>query len=142
MKYEFDDEDLNGGFAEDGDASISDYRDLEVWKEGMVLATSIYKATASFPVEERYGITSQMRRAAVSIPANVAEGYGRSSTGAYVHFLKISLGSAKELETLIELSRRLELLKAPAADQLQLHARRLSKMLHSLGRSVEAQRKR
>ena len=69
------------------------YRDLRVWQEAMTLAEISYKATRNFPKEEQYGLTSQIRRSACSIPANIAEGYGRDSTGAYVQFLRVAQGS-------------------------------------------------
>jgi four helix bundle protein len=82
-------------------------------------------------------MTSQLRRAAVSVPTNIAEGYGRESTGGYIQFLKIAQGSAKELETLIELSRRLGFIKDESATRLAASAERISKMLHALIRAVE-----
>lgn len=128
------------GFGEGGH-SITDFRDLDVWKEGMQLATAVYRGTSDFPREELYGLTSQLRRASVSVPANIAEGYGRNSSGNYIQFLKISLGSAKEIETLVELSRRLGFLKTDDATALATQAQRLSKMLRSLIRAIEARRR-
>ncbi len=129
-----------GGFSEGG-SSITDFRDLDVWKEGMQLATAIYDRTSDFPREELYGLTSQLRRASVSVPANISEGYGRNSSGNYIHFLKISLGSAREIETLVELSRRLGFLKADDATALAAQSQRISKMLRSLIRAIEARRR-
>ncbi len=126
------------GFSENGQAAkITDYRDLEVWKEGMALAKDIYRNTANFPREELYGITSQMRRASVSIPANIAEGYGRETTGAFIQFLRIGQGSLKELETLTELSNQLDFLSVDAFESLNSRVVRLSKMLRGLIRSLE-----
>ena len=83
------------------------HHDLQVWQEGMSLAKDVYAATAAFPREEIYGLTSQMRRAAVSIPSNVAEGAARSSKKEFLQFLVIARGSLMELETQIILSRDL-----------------------------------
>src|SRR5687768_4659595 len=87
-----------------------DYRHLIAWQKSMDLAEAVYTQTAELPLEERYGLTSQMRRAAVSIPSNIAEGQGRrSSDEEFVRFLQIALGSLCELETQIELAVRLKL---------------------------------
>jgi four helix bundle protein len=78
---------------------IRSYRDLVAWQQAMDLAVRVYEVTLSWPKEEIYGLTSQARRAAVSVAANIAEGYGRDNRGSYVHFLRIAQGSLKELET-------------------------------------------
>lgn len=75
------------------------YKDLLVWQQSMDLAVEIYSATKAWPKEELYGLTSQVRRAAASVPANIAEGYGRELRGSYLQFLRIAQGSLKELET-------------------------------------------
>ena len=82
------------------------HKNLRVWNESMELAERVYKLTASFPREELFGLVSQMRRCAVSIPSNIAEGYGRGTNAELIHFLYISLGSSNELETQLELSKR------------------------------------
>jgi four helix bundle protein len=82
-----------------GDSAFQSYRDLRVWQEAMALAELCYRHTRDFPREELFGLTTQIRRAAASIPANIAEGWGRESTGAYLQFLRIAQGSCKELET-------------------------------------------
>ena len=82
------------------------FRDLIVWQKSIDLVTNIYKVTTIFPNEELYGLTSQIRRAAVSIPSNIAEGYGRKATNEFVRFLQISMGSLFELKTQIEISQR------------------------------------
>jgi four helix bundle protein len=86
--------------------SIQSYRDLRVWNEAMQLAEMCYRHTNLFPKSELYGLTSQIRRAAASIPANIAEGYGRDNSGSYVQFLRIAQGSCKELETHLLLAGR------------------------------------
>ena len=92
------------------DAVIHDYRDLRVWIEGMELAQRTYRLTRDFPKEEAFGLVTQMRRAAVSMPSNIAEGFGRQTRQSFVQFLRVSQGSLKDLETQVELSRRLGML--------------------------------
>tara|TARA_R110001592_G_C12801192_1_gene716980 strand:+ start:139 stop:495 length:357 start_codon:yes stop_codon:yes gene_type:complete len=87
---------------------ILSYRDLDVWQNAMSLVEAVYKATADFPAEEKYGLSSQIRRCAVSIPSNIAEGFMRKSTKEYIQFLYISLGSLGELDTQLEISNRLK----------------------------------
>ena len=116
------------GFAEgESTSAIIDYRDLEVWKLGMGLAVAAYSASSKFPQDERFGLTSQLRRAVTSIPANIAEGYGRETAGAYIQFLRIAQGSAKEVETLIELSSQLGFLQSEAHEDLAAQVNRISK---------------
>ncbi|MCD9096638.1 four helix bundle protein [Luteimonas fraxinea] len=83
------------------------HHDLKVWQEAMVLATEIYAATASFPNDERFGLVSQLRRAAVSVPSNIAEGCARASDRELLHFLHVARGSLAELDTQLRLSERL-----------------------------------
>src|SRR5688572_29938843 len=93
------------------------YRDLDAWQQGMHLVEGVYKFTKSFPANELYGLTSQVRRAAISIPSNIAEGHCRRSTKAFANHVSIALGSDGELETCIDLAARLGFLKAPEATQ-------------------------
>jgi len=86
---------------------MKSHKDLNVWKNSMALAEEIYRLTANFPKEEIYGLTSQIRRSAVSIPSNIAEGSARNSTKEFIQFLYIALGSAAELETQLILSNNL-----------------------------------
>ena len=88
---------------------VRSHRDLPVWQQAMSLVEAVYRLTATFPVDERYGLTAQLRRAVVSIPSNIAEGAARSSTGELGHFLGIALGSAAEVETQLELAKRLSM---------------------------------
>ena len=83
------------------------HRSLKAWQQAMELVTDIYAATSLFPVQEQYGLTSQMRRAAVSVSANIAEGFARNGNKELLHFLSISAGSLSELDTLVELAARL-----------------------------------
>ena len=78
---------------------LRDYRDLLVWQKGMTLAKAIYQVTQAFPDTERFGLVSQMRRAAVSVPSNIAEGQARNTTGEFVQFLSHAVGSVSELDT-------------------------------------------
>lgn len=117
---------------------INSYRDLKVWQRAMGLAQSIYELTRSYPGEERFGPTAQTRRASTSVPANIAEGYGRSSKGAYLNFLRIAQGSLKETETHLLLAVRVGLAtEADAADSLR-QADELGRMLRSLIVRLEA----
>lgn len=125
------------GFSEDERTRIVDHRDLDVWRTAMALAREVYRLSANFPPDERFGLTSQMRRAAVSIPANIAEGYGRGTSGAYMQFLRISQGSARELETLLELSGGLDYLKPADFDALNGPLSRVIMMLGRLIRAIE-----
>ena len=97
---------------------VRTYRDLKVWQEAMQLVKDTYRLTAHLPKDEAYGLTTQLRRASVSIPANIAEGYGRGVTGSYVQFLRIARGSLRELETHLLLVSRLGLREAPSVERL------------------------
>ena len=116
---------------------ILSFRDLEVWQRGMNLVVAVYHATAPFPASERYGLSSQMRRAVVSIPSNVAEGHARRSDGAYLNHLRIALGSQAELLTEIECAKRLGYLTVDTAGALVSQTDELRRMLHGLRRSLE-----
>ena len=87
---------------------IKSYRDLIVWQKAMGLVTDVYAITKDFPKEEQYGLTAQIRRSAVSVPSNIAEGYGRKSTLDYIRFLQIACGSLYELQTQLEISVNLK----------------------------------
>jgi four helix bundle protein len=96
-------------------------KELKIWHKAMELTTEVYRLTADFPKEEKYGLTSQIRRAAVSIPSNIAEGAGRNSNKEFVHFLGISNGSAYELQTQLLLSKNFNLINGelqPILEQL------------------------
>ena len=113
-----------------------DYRDLVVWQKAMDLVVHLYTATATFPPEERFGLVAQMRRAAVSVPSNIAEGQGRrTSDDEFVRFLKIARGSLAELETQVELSIRLNFLETPQASALQSSADEVGRLLSGLMKS-------
>src|SRR3972149_712476 len=116
---------------------IQSYQELEVWQRGMELAERIYQLTKAFPTQEQYGMTSQMRRAAVSIPANIAEGWGRTGTKEFQRFLQIALGSLRELETHLMLSQRVGLSQETQVKPLLEITTILGKQILSLMRSLE-----
>ena len=97
-----------------------------------MLITEVYRKTKTFPREEVYGLTSQVRRSAVSIPSNIAEGYGRNSTNDYIRFLQIASGSLYELQTQLEISANLEYLNKGEIEQLYSLSREIERMLSSL----------
>ncbi len=115
---------------------VRSYRDLEVWQEAMVLAELCYKRTSSFPNRETYGLLSQIRRAAVSVPSNIAEGHSRRSLAVYLNHISIALGSLAELETQIELSQRFSYLSESEAREVLDPAGRVGRRLHALMRSL------
>lgn len=108
------------------------YRGLLVWQKSMVLVTEICRLSKLFPKDEIYGLTSQIRRCAVSIPSNMAEGYGRNSTGDYIRFLYIAIGSLYELQTQIEIAWNLQYLDKTDFDTLYESSREIERMLSSL----------
>jgi|SRR6185436_14968418 len=117
-----------------------DYRDLVAWQKAMELVTRVYVATSGFPREERYGLTSQIRRAAVSVPSNIAEGQGRRTTdGEFVRFLQIALGSLAELETQLELAIRLDFLEKERATALRASSDEVGRLLTGLVKSKKGQ---
>ena len=119
-------------------SSIQWYRDLLVWQKGMVLAEARYRVTAQLPKEETYGLMAQIRRAAVSIPAYIAEGHGRESTGSFIQHLRIAQGSLKELETQLFLSGRINLLQTESLTEVLTATEEVGKMLRALIRSLQS----
>ena len=113
------------------------YRDLDAWKQGMGLVEESYRVTASFPKHELHGLAGQIRRAAVSIPSNIAEGHSRRTTKAFANHVSIALGSQGELETCLELAGRLGFLKSPEATRLLSSANSVGRLLYGLYRSLE-----
>ena len=112
------------------------YSDLVVWQKAMDLVTEIYKISSTFPSEERFGLSSQARRAAVSIPSNIAEGHGRKATGAYLNHLSIAYGSLMELETQIQIAARLDFISSNSASSLLARMDEIGKMLTGLRKSL------
>ena len=116
---------------------VQHYRQLEVWQLAMDLAERCYQATKGFPKDELFGLTSQIRRSAVSIPANIAEGQGREHTKEFLNHLSIARGSLLELETHLMLSQRIGLLQQPELDSLLTMTDRLGRMLSGLRKALE-----
>jgi four helix bundle protein len=117
---------------------VRSYRDLRVWQRAMDLAVTTYELTKAFPREEQFALTSQARRAATSIAANIAEGHGRATRPAYLNFLRIAQGSLKELETHVLISARVGLVRAATTEKLLTEADELGHMLRALIVSLEA----
>jgi four helix bundle protein len=117
---------------------VKQFRDLSVWQRSMDLAIAVYRATKEFPPDERFGMTSQMRRAAVSIPSNIAEGHARHSTGEYIYSLGIARGSLAELETQAELAHRLGMLATDPQKALVAECIEIGRMLSGLVNSLRA----
>ena len=115
---------------------IKTFRDLIAWQKAMQLAQELYAASAIMPDSERFGLTSQMRRSAVSVPSNIAEGYARQSTDDYIRFLRIARGSLAELSTQVELATRLRFIQPPPSltDLLAETDRVLQGLIRSLER--------
>jgi len=116
----------------DSKDKIRNFKDLKIWQKGIELAKEVYHITSSFPSSEKYGIVSQMRRAAVSIPSNIAEGFMRRHNKEYKQFLYIALGSLAELETQIILSEQLRFLKNGQSKNICANIDELNKMTMGL----------
>jgi four helix bundle protein len=117
--------------------AVRSYRELVAWQKAMDFVEEVYRLTQSFPREEQYGITSQLRRAAVSIPSNIAEGQGRQTTGEFRQFLGQARGSLLETETQILLSERLKYLEHQATSGLLDQSAELGRILNGLLTSLE-----
>ena len=119
---------------------MKDFRNLDVWKKSHQLTLSTYAITKDFPKHELYGLTSQLRRAAVSVPANLAEGCGRSNDGDFHRFVQNAMGSTTEVEYHFLLARDLGLLSAEAHREVDVQIQQLKRMLVGLNRKVEIER--
>jgi four helix bundle protein len=115
---------------------MNTFREIKVWQKAMNFVTKLYKNTRSIPQEELFGLTSQMRRCAVSIPSNIAEGFGRNSTNEFKRFLQISMGSLFELQTQLEISKNLEFLDETVFNELHQDSREIEVMLSSFINSI------
>ena len=111
---------------------IRTHRDLLIWQKSMILVTEIYRKSQRFPTQEQYGLTSQIRRAAVSIPSNIAEGFGRQSTGDYIRFLNIAVGSLFEVQTQIEIAFNLSFITESDFTVIFENTREIDRMISSL----------
>ncbi len=112
--------------------SINNFRDLDIWKNGIILVKGIYRVTEAFPRDEMYGLSSQMRRAAISVPSNVSEGFRRRHPKEFKHFLSITLGSLAELETQIVIAHELDYLDKQNYDEIIKLIDYISRMITSL----------
>ena len=117
---------------------MNNHKDLEVWKKSVVLARDVYAATRDFPKEEVFGLTSQMKRASVSIASNIAEGAARKGQQEFVQSLYIAIGSASELDTQIEIAKAISIGNAATLDQLQKNTDTIKAMLYGLAKSIKA----
>ena len=116
---------------------LKNYKELKVWQKSYALCLQIYKNTGIFPNDEKYGLTSQIRRSAVSIPSNIAEGYGRKTTADYIRFLYIAYGSLCELETQIMLAGDLTYIETGKLDNLLSNISEIERMLKALIKVLE-----
>ena len=122
----------------DKKSEIKSHRDLIAWQKAMDLVVETYKVSRDFPKEELYGLTSQMRRAAVSVPANIAEGQGRRLSGEFIHFLGNARGSLLELETHLEIALRLGYIEQKKYQLAQDQIQEVGRILNGLLRSIES----
>ena len=120
---------------------MRDFKELKVWEKAHALALKVYHSTRSFPVQEQYGVTSQLRRAAVSVSTNIAEGCGRSSEIEFARFLEISFGSASELQYLALLSKDLELFDSATYQQIASDVDEVKRMLYTFINTVKERSK-
>jgi len=116
---------------------IKDFKDLKIWQKSMEIVMDIYNITKTFPREETYGITSQMRRSAVSIPSNIAEGFKRHHNKEYKQFLYIALGSSAELETHLILAENLKYVTKKTAESIYENMDHLSRMITTLRKKLD-----
>lgn len=115
---------------------VKKYSELIVWQKAMDLTQQVYTATGRFPKEEIYGLTSQLRRAAVSVPSNIAEGQGRKSTSEFLHHLSIAYGSLMEVETQVLIAGRLAYLERRLVDELMERASEVGRLINGLSNSL------
>ncbi len=118
-------------------AAIHSHRDLLVWRRAMDLVLATYRLTKGFPADERYSLVQQLRRAAVSVPSNIAEGHGRTHLGDYLRHLSIARGSVMELETQVLIAGRLGYVSKPEEDRLLVLAAQVGRMLSGLLRVLK-----
>ena len=115
---------------------MHNFRQLQIWKEGMAIAKEVYILLAEFPSSEKFGLISQISRCAVSVPSNVAEGSSRSSNKEFAHFLSIALGSLFELETQLQLSVDLDILKQSLTEKMMLDIVQLQKKISTFRKTL------
>jgi four helix bundle protein len=132
-----DDKDSRGPGFKDSSEMLKNYKELKVWQKSYQLCLEIYQLTAGFPMDEKFGLTSQIRRCAVSVPSNIAEGYGRKTTADYIKFLYIAYGSNCEMETQIMLSGDLDYIDKPVMKRIIDDINEVERMLKALIKSLE-----
>lgn len=120
---------------------VRNHQDLDLWSEVLDLAEAIYRLSADFPADERFGLVTQMRRAAVSVPANIAEGAGRNGTKEFIAFLGIASGSLAEIDAHLILSERLEMASDDQVNSIRERVAAVRRMLAGLKRSLRARHK-
>lgn len=119
-------------------SKVNSYKDLLIWQKGIVLVVRVYKLVKSFPQEELYALTSQIKRAAVSIPSNISEGYGRKTDKSFSYFIDISRGSLNELETQLIIAKELEFIKDfDLYDEIILLIEEESKMINGFSKTLK-----
>jgi four helix bundle protein len=118
------------------------HKSLDVWQVAVKLAEDVYSVTRSFPKEEVFGLTAQMRRCAISISSNIAEGAARQSSKEFIQFLAVAAGSASELDTQLEIAKRISIGDVHALERMQSDVERVSMMLQGLIRAVKATKPR
>jgi len=116
---------------------MNNLKELKIWNKAIDLAVDVYKATSTFPNDERFGLTSQSRRSAISIPSNIAEGAGRNSIKEFNHFLGIANGSSYELQTQLVIANRLAILESEILDPLLAQIDELQKMTYGFQQMLE-----
>jgi four helix bundle protein len=126
---------------DNGHVQVRNYKDLTAWQKGMDLVELVYAATREWPREELYGLSNQVRRAAVSVPSNIAEGQGRASTREFLHHLSIARGSLLEVETQVLWARRLGYSAPSLLDHLLTSTAELGRLINGLYRSLEARQR-
>lgn len=116
--------------------NVKSYKDLVVWQKSIALVKLVYQLTRSFPADEKFGLVSQMRRAAVSVPSNLAEGHARNTTGEFVQFISYAEGSLAELETQVILAAELNFCSPTEAQPIHALIEEVQKMANALRRSL------
>lgn len=118
--------------------NINSYKDLLIWQKGIILVVRIYQLVKSFPQEELYALTNQIKRAAVSVPSNIAEGYGRNTDKSFSHFIDISRGSLNELETQLIIAKELDFISnIDLFDKIMSLLQEESKMINAFSKTLK-----
>ena len=117
--------------------NLQSHKDLEVWKNSISFVTTVYEISSDFPSEEKFGLTSQLRRAALSIPLNIAEGAARRYSKEFLQFIRIAMGSASEVETLFIIAANLKFISNDQKEQLINEINSISRMLMALDKSIK-----